>query len=30
MLANKHVEVLDFAVVTQPEISDRCPLMLKV
>jgi endonuclease/exonuclease/phosphatase family metal-dependent hydrolase len=30
MLVNKHVEVLDFAVVTQPEISDHCPLILKV
>ncbi|HYE00712.1 MAG TPA: endonuclease/exonuclease/phosphatase family protein [Alphaproteobacteria bacterium] len=28
MLVNRQVEVLDFTVVTEPEVSDHCPLLL--
>jgi len=30
MLVNAHVEVLDFSVVTDPEVSDHCPLVLTI
>jgi endonuclease/exonuclease/phosphatase family metal-dependent hydrolase len=30
MLVNRHVTVRDFAVVTAPEVSDHCPLMLTI
>jgi endonuclease/exonuclease/phosphatase family metal-dependent hydrolase len=30
MLVNKNVGVRDFAVVTEPEVSDHCPLTLEI
>jgi hypothetical protein len=30
MLVNANVEVRDFTVVTEPEVSDHCPLMLAI
>ncbi|MFC4170512.1 endonuclease/exonuclease/phosphatase family protein [Microvirga sp. GCM10011540] len=30
MLVNKAVVVLDFTVVTQPEVSDHCPLIIEI
>jgi endonuclease/exonuclease/phosphatase family metal-dependent hydrolase len=30
MLVNARVRVLDFAVVTEPEVSDHCPLVLTI
>lgn len=30
MLVNEHVDVLDFEVVREPEVSDHCPLILKI
>lgn len=30
MLVNEHVEVIDFAVVREPEVSDHCPLTLTI
>ena len=30
MLVNTHVNVLDFKVVFEPEVSDHCPLMLEI
>lgn len=30
MLVNKHVNVLDFNVVFEPEVSDHCPLVLEI
>ncbi len=30
MLTNRTLEILDFTVVTDPEVSDHCPLLLEV
>ncbi|MUO77362.1 endonuclease/exonuclease/phosphatase family protein [Agrobacterium vitis] len=30
MLVNEYVEVLEFSVVTEPEVSDHCPLLLTI
>lgn len=30
LLVNKHVNVLDFEVVFEPEVSDHCPLVLEI
>jgi endonuclease/exonuclease/phosphatase family metal-dependent hydrolase len=30
MLVNQHVSVQHFAVVTDPEVSDHCPLVLEI
>jgi endonuclease/exonuclease/phosphatase family metal-dependent hydrolase len=30
MLVNEHVKVADFSVVTEPEVSDHCPLRLTI
>lgn len=29
LLVNRHVEVADFTIVREPEVSDHCPLLLK-
>ncbi len=30
MLVNRHVTVVDFSVIANPEISDHCPLLLRI
>ena len=30
MLVNQNVEVREFTVVTAPEVSDHCPLILEI
>ena len=30
MLINTHVNVLDFEVIFEPEVSDHCPLVLEI
>jgi hypothetical protein len=30
MLVSENVEVIDFQVVSHPEVSDHCPLLLEV